>query len=192
MIYCPFCKEEIEERSYYCDQCGKALSYCKSCGHVGTGRRCTLCGGIMLSGQELDAQGQRTTVADGFTTTQAPSITTTSRSSVEMVSQSLVDPNVPRLTLVSNQMNISIQGINGAIIGRRQGPYRKLFEKDMYVSGVHAQLFYSQDNGWCIMDKHSSNGTFLNRKRLQADMGMPLKNSDILSIANIHLQVIID
>ena len=42
------------------------------------------------------------------------------------------------------------------------------------------------------MDKHSSNGTFLNRKRLQHDIGMPLKNNDILSIANINLQVIIN
>ena len=189
MIICPFCKEEIEERSYYCDQCGQALSYCTSCGHVGSGRRCTYCGGIMQSAKEIEAAGQRTTMAESMTS--ASPVTSISRSNVD-ISQSLVDPNVPRLSLVSNQLNISIQGINGAIIGRRQGPYRQLFEKDMYVSGVHAQLFYSQDNGWCVMDKHSSNGTFLNRKRLQTDVGMPLKNNDILSIANINLQVIIN
>ena len=189
MITCPFCKEEIEERSYYCDQCGQALSYCKSCGHVGSGRRCTYCGGIMQSAQEIEAAVQRTTMVESMTS--ASPVTSVSRSSID-ISQSLVDPNVPRLTLVSNQLNISIQGINGAIIGRRQGPYRQLFEKDMYVSGVHAQLFYSQDNGWCVMDKHSSNGTFINRKRLQTDVGMPLKNNDILSIAHINLQVIIN
>ena len=53
MIICPFCKEEIEDRSYYCDQCGQALSYCTSCGHVGTGRLCTYCGGIMQSAQDI-------------------------------------------------------------------------------------------------------------------------------------------
>lgn len=189
MITCPFCKEEIEERSYYCDQCGQALLYCGNCGHVGSGRRCTYCGGVMMTVQELDAKSQRTTMAENFST-PAPAITS-SKANVE-ISQSLIDTSVPRLTLVSNQLNISIQGINGAIIGRRQGPYRQLFEKDMYVSGVHAQLFYSQESGWCIMDKHSSNGTFLNRKRLQADMGIPLKNNDILSIANLNLQVVIN
>ena len=189
MITCPFCKEEIEENSCYCDQCGQALFYCSSCGHVGSGRRCTYCGGIMMSVQELEAQSQRTTMAENLNTA-APSVTT-SRANVE-ISQSLIDSGVPRLSLVSHQLNISIQGSNGAIIGRRQGPYRQLFEKDMYVSGVHAQLFYSQESGWCIMDKHSSNGTFLNRKKLQADMGMPLKNNDILSIANINLQVLIN
>lgn len=188
MIICPYCKEEIEDRSYYCDQCGQSLMYCSSCGHVGSGRRCTYCGGIMQSAQDMDATGQRTTMADSISA--ASPVTTTSRSSVE-ISQSLIDSNVPRLTLMSHQLNISIQGINGAIIGRRQGPYRQLFEKDMYVSGIHAQLFYKQDSGWCVMDKHSSNGTFLNGKRLEADMGVPLSVNDILSIANINLQVII-
>ena len=143
----------------------------------------------MMSIQELDAKGQRTTMAEDLSI--AANAVTTSRANIE-ISQSLVDAGVPRLSLVSHQLNISIQGINGAIIGRRQGPYRQLFEKDMYVSGVHAQLFYSQENGWCIMDKHSSNGTFLNRKRLQADIGIPLKNNDILSIANIKRQVLIN
>lgn len=189
MIICPYCKEEIEERSWYCDQCGQPLMYCSSCGHVGNGRRCTYCGGIMQSAQDLEASGQRTTVADSISA--VTNATQTSRSMVE-ISQSLIDTNVPRLTLTSHQLNISIQGINGAIIGRRQGPYRQLFEKDMYVSGTHAQLFYSQENGWCIMDKHSSNGTFLNNTRLVPDTGARLKNNDILSIANINLQVIIN
>lgn len=189
MIICPYCKEEIEDRSWYCDQCGQPLMYCSSCGHVGNGRRCTYCGGIMQSAQDLEASGQRTTVADSISA--VTNATQTSRSMVE-ISQSLIDTNVPRLTLTSHQLNISIQGINGAIIGRRQGPYRQLFEKDMYVSGTHAQLFYSQDNGWCIMDKHSSNGTFLNNTRLVPDTGARLNNNDILSIANINLQVIIN
>ena len=67
MITCPFCKEEIEERSYYCDQCGQALSYCKSCGHVGSGRRCTSCGGIMQSEPEIEDAVQRTTMVASMT-----------------------------------------------------------------------------------------------------------------------------
>ena len=87
MIICPFCKEEIEERSYYCDQCGQALSYCTSCGHVGSGRRCTYCGGIMQSAKEIEAAGQRTTMAESLTS--ASPVTSISRSSVD-ISQSLV------------------------------------------------------------------------------------------------------
>ena len=52
MIICPSCREEIEEQSYYCDQCGQALLYCSNCGRVGIGRRCTYCGGLMESAEE--------------------------------------------------------------------------------------------------------------------------------------------
>ena len=54
MIICPNCKEEIEEQSYYCDQCGQRLSYCERCERVGIGRRCTHCGGLMVLPEELE------------------------------------------------------------------------------------------------------------------------------------------
>jgi predicted component of type VI protein secretion system len=80
-------------------------------------------------------------------------------------------------------------GINGAVIGRRQGPYTQLFEGNMFISGVHAQLIYKPDTGWCIIDKHSSNGTKLNQRDLLPDVPMSLKQGDIVTLANINLQV---
>ena len=56
MIICPSCKEEIEDDSHYCDQCGQALVYCRSCGRVGKGRRCIYCGGLMMDVDELKNQ----------------------------------------------------------------------------------------------------------------------------------------
>jgi hypothetical protein len=99
---------------------------------------------------------------------------------------------VPVLLLYNNALNIRIQGINGAIIGRRQGPYTQFFQQNMYVSGVHAQLKYRGDTGWCIVDKHSSNGTKLNDRPLQPDVDMSLKNGDIVTLANINLQVTVN
>ena len=96
------------------------------------------------------------------------------------------------MTLTNTSLNIHIQGINGAVIGRRQGPYTKFFEQNMYISGVHAQLKYNANSGWCVVDKHSSNGTKLNQHQLQPDVEMSLKNGDILSLANISLQVSIN
>ena len=49
MIICPTCREEIDGDSHFCDQCGQALLYCNQCGHVGIGRRCTRCGGLMVA-----------------------------------------------------------------------------------------------------------------------------------------------
>jgi pSer/pThr/pTyr-binding forkhead associated (FHA) protein len=96
---------------------------------------------------------------------------------------------MPQLVLHNNSLNIRIVAINGAIIGRRQGPYTQCFQQNLYVSGVHAQLKYKAGTGWCIADKHSSNGTRLNNHLLQPDVEMSIKNGDIVTIANVNLQV---
>ncbi|MBR1932703.1 MAG: FHA domain-containing protein [Prevotella sp.] len=195
MIICPNCKEEIDDDSHYCDQCGQALLYCDRCGRVGLGRRCTNCGGLMITPEEYERRrGQHTAysssvstgfVSEGFISTNMP---TNGRQMPPSVS--IHQPQgVPVLLLYNSSLNIRIQGINGAVLGRRQGPYVQFFQNNKYVSGVHAQLKYKADSGWCIADKHSSNGTRLNDRQLQPDVDMSLKNGDILTIANVNLQV---
>jgi hypothetical protein len=99
---------------------------------------------------------------------------------------------LPQLVLHNDSLGIRVVGINGAVIGRRQGPYVQYFQQHGYISGVHAQLKYNPVTGWCIADKHSSNGTKLNDHQLQPDVEMSLKNGDILSIANVVLKVTIN
>lgn len=101
-------------------------------------------------------------------------------------------PGVPMLILYNSSLNIRLTGINGAVIGRRQGPYAEFFQQNMYISGVHAQLKYNADTGWCIVDKHSSNGTKLNQYPIQPDMEIPIKNGDVVTLANINLQVTVN
>jgi pSer/pThr/pTyr-binding forkhead associated (FHA) protein len=96
---------------------------------------------------------------------------------------------IPTLTLYNPSLDIRMVGVNGAVIGRRQGPYKQLFDGNMYISGVHAQLIYKPDSGWCIIDKHSSNGTKLNQRDLLPDVPMSIKSGDIVTLANINLQV---
>ena len=195
MIICPNCKEEIDDDSKYCDQCGQALLYCNRCGRVGMGRRCTNCGGLMVYPDEL-RQGANakealsTSISTGIVSQEFISTTNATSSGRK---PGIPAPNMPKgvpvLLLYNETLNIRIQGVNGAVIGRRQGPYAQYFQNNMYVSGVHAQLKYKADSGWCITDKHSSNGTKLNEHHLQPDVDMSLKNGDILTIANISLQV---
>ena len=108
-----------------------------------------------------------------------------------LVQQRPAASGMPVLTLANDSLNIRIVGINGAVIGRRKGPYTQFFEQHAYVSGVHAQLKYKGGTGWVIADKHSSNGTKVNQRSLQPDVEMALNNGDILTIANINLQVIV-
>ena len=96
---------------------------------------------------------------------------------------------VPVLTLTNLSLNIRIEALNGAVIGRKQGPYSQFFKDNMYVSGVHAQLSYAAKSGWSIVDKHSSNGTKLNGRPIQPDVEMLLNDGDVVTLANINLQV---
>ena len=194
MIICPNCKEEIDDDSRYCDQCGQALLFCNRCGRVGIGRRCTSCGGLMVSYDEYrkhaeESQTQFSLSMTSSSVTQASNIQTSRRMEPMMMG---VPQGIPALMLYNMSLNIRIQGINGAVIGRRQGPYASYFENNRYISGVHAQLKYNAKTGWCIVDKHSSNGTKLNQRPLQPDVEMSLKNGDIIGLANINLQVSIN
>jgi len=194
MIICPNCKEEIDDDSHYCDQCGQALLYCNRCGRVGMGRRCTNCGGMMVTPAEYQRSiSSHTALSSSFSTGVvskdfiSTNVSTQGRMGSSPVLQ--MPQGIPMLLLYNSSLNIRIQGINGAMIGRRQGPYTQYFQQNMYVSGVHAQLKYMGDTGWCIADKHSSNGTKLNNHSLQPDVDMSLKNGDIVTIANVNLQV---
>ena len=195
MIICPSCKEEIEERSHFCDQCGQELSYCTQCGRVGKGRRCTHCGGLMASPDEFEKKE-----ANGVSKAAAFNAANQSFNEVTQASIRVPEPNdpqqpvaskngIPSLTLYNPSLDIRMIGMNGAVIGRRQGPYQQLFEGNMFISGVHAQLIYKPDTGWCIIDKHSSNGTKLNQRDLLPDVPMSIKTGDIVTLANINLQV---
>ena len=182
MIICPTCKEEIEDDSRYCDQCGQALLYCNQCGRVGIGRRCTYCGGLMVPPGN-DAQNPADAVASVGYATYGSIRQDDSRPGAQ--------GGMPVLTLANDSLNIRIVAMNGAIIGRRKGPYTQFFEKHPYVSGVHAQLMFNPEKGWCVVDKHSSNGTKLNQRQIQPDVDMRLNNGDVLTVANVNLQVII-
>jgi hypothetical protein len=182
MIICPTCKEEIDNDSHFCDQCGQALLFCDRCGNVGVGRRCTHCGGLMVAPKNAPGEG-----IPGMSESLKMEMAT----SGSMRGNQQQANGIPVLTLANDSLNIRIVGINGAIIGRRTGPYSHFFDKYPYVSGTHAQLKYSINTGWCVVDKHSSNGTKLNQRSLQPDVDMSLSNGDVLTIANINLQVIV-
>ena len=190
MIICPTCKEEIDGDSHFCDQCGQALLYCNQCGHVGIGRRCTRCGGLMVAPVDPNRKLANSAMSASLQieTTQA---TQPGSFAGPLVQERPVSSGVPVLTLANDSLNIRIVGINGAVIGRRKGPYTQFFEQHAYVSGVHAQLKYQAGSGWVVTDKHSSNGTKVNQRTLQPDVDMVLHNGDILTIANVNLQVIV-
>ena len=189
MIVCPNCKEGIDNDSWYCDQCGQHLSYCSLCGRVGIGKRCTNCGGVMVPSEEFFGKNNSITASAA----SKPAATQPGDSlSADVTLSDALPMSTPQLMLVNEAMGIRIVGVNGAIIGRRQGPYSQLFQQNLYVSGVHAQIKYDAQNGWCVTDKHSSNGTKLNDRQLAPDVDTPMKNGDVVIFANVALKVSIN
>jgi len=51
LMQCPSCKENIDDDSRYCDQCGERILVCSSCGRPGKGKRC------IFDGKELIPAG---------------------------------------------------------------------------------------------------------------------------------------
>lgn len=194
MIICPSCREEIEEYSHYCDQCGQELVYCSSCGRVGMGRRCTQCGGLMITAEEAQQKAQAAKQISSVSlrgndlAISMVNDLTSSRRKPEGHDMPVMS-GIPTLTLYNPTLDIRMVGVNGAVIGRKQGPYQQLFVDNRYISGLHAQLIYKPDTGWCIIDKHSSNGTKLNQRDLLPDVPMSMKSGDIVTLANVNLQV---
>ena len=142
-------------------------------------------------GMGVSMSGSSRQVSQQSMATSMRTAATSTRGGVGVGGAQPVSP-MPRLMLFNDSLGIRIMGINGAIIGRKQGPYVQFFRQQGYVSGSHAQLLYRQDTGWNIVDKGSSNGTKLNDHRLQPEVEMSIKNGDIVSVANVILQVIIN
>lgn len=99
------------------------------------------------------------------------------------------DKPQPTLILTNGALGLELHGENEAVIGRRNGPYCAFLKDYGYISGTHAKFVYNDAEGWFIVDLHSSNGTAVNRQRLQPDVPKNLKNGDVVTIANVNLQV---
>ena len=165
---------------------------------MGIGRRCTSCGGMMLLADEFKQRQETSNVSMSVSMRQMQmSMRGISQRSVSVSQRGgvsgapIMGGALPQLQLFNDSLGIRIVGINGAVIGRKQGPYMHFFKSQAYVSGAHAQLLFRPESGWCIADRGSSNGTKLNDHRLQPDVEMSIKNGDIVTIANVVLKVVI-
>jgi len=50
---CPFCRAEIPDDSWFCDQCGKELHFCPDCRKPKRGTQCAACGSDLMSAEEF-------------------------------------------------------------------------------------------------------------------------------------------
>ncbi|GHS85821.1 hypothetical protein FACS1894201_05970 [Bacteroidia bacterium] len=216
LVKCPFCGKEIEDNSFYCDQCGEMLKLCPTHGFK-KGKICSDCGSKLVDAKDA---GNNTAPSAQPVTQQpiqqpapkptqqstqppAPQPTTTPQSTIGGVPpvyqpdvqastvEKTVRPNIvvaPKC-LVSQQLNARLDITENAVIGRKTGNFVSVFGSQGYVSGTHARLQKNTDGSWEIVDLDSSNGTFLNGIKIAPNQPAKFKIGDVISFYDLKFTV---
>ncbi|MBQ8606573.1 MAG: FHA domain-containing protein [Bacteroidaceae bacterium] len=183
-MICPKCKSEIDADSFYCDQCGQEIRYCSSCRTLGKGNRCTRCGQIMIPASVCQKEPVHDYVYPDTTSVQLAGIAPLDKT------LSITSSKMPTLILSNGSLGIRIEGIDGAIIGRRNGAYQQFFAQCPYVSGTHARIAFDVTLGeWTYTDLNSSNGSKYNGLQLIPDKPCSLSDGGMLQLADVQLIV---
>jgi hypothetical protein len=204
---CPTCKSEIDNDSFYCDQCGKELFICPVCGKAGKGKNCVEDGGKLFSPKKKSATASQFEIQNQ----NSPSVS--SPSNIQTVIKPgdnhlqvqqqlpLANLSIPILKLVNHREKIDIEIKDGGIIGNSNGDYVSIFRQYNLVSGIHAKFVFDKNNGWMVIDigstgNGSTNGTAIsnspdwtNVPKLIPNVPASLRNNTLLLIANIEFQV---
>lgn len=164
---CPYCKETIDDDSWFCDQCGNELKFCPDCRKPKRGTSCPACGADLVN-------------AKVFFTKPKPSPTPS-------------QPKEPKQAQPKAQGPSLLEGdgfklyLKEGLFGRTTGIYPE-FSGQIYISGRHGEL-RCQNGQWQIRDLGSRNGTFLNGRKLEVNSWTDLHVGDLLKIATTHLTV---
>jgi hypothetical protein len=152
MLNCAHCQTQLDDDSFFCDQCGKEVFICTECGKTGIGKRCIHDGKPLVAAQAK---------ASGLIIPPPPVPVSVLSAPVSMAPAPPAAPSgSATLTLVNNSLNLRISVQDGDVIGRNQGQHTAIFGQHGSVSGKHAQFTYDRlQNAWFVTDLNSTNHT---------------------------------
>ncbi|NUN08158.1 MAG: FHA domain-containing protein [Ignavibacteriaceae bacterium] len=188
-MICPFCKNDIEKDSNFCDQCGEELLICPVCKNLAKGKRCTNDGSKLITVREL-AGGTQAAAEPPKTVTPKPVPAPAQPATPAMPSPSVVSAT-QKLRLSNESLGLSIEVSSGDIIGRKDGPHKPIFNKFSQISGKHARI-YNDPTGWYVSDLGSSNGTKYAGAQLAPNAAQKLFNGTNIIFANIEFLIEFD
>ncbi|MDR3199981.1 MAG: FHA domain-containing protein [Spirochaetales bacterium] len=188
-MQCPYCKQNIDDDSLFCDQCGGEIFICSVCGRPGKGKRCIFDGSPMAKPGAAGSSAPTQIVTPPVTPAPPAGPTPAPAPPAASAPQSAAAP--APLTLKSSAHGISIQPKDGELIGRRNGPFASIFGKFPQVSGTHLKITAS-GTGWAAADQGSTNGTFYNGSRLAPNAPCALANGGVLRVADIEFTVVLE
>ena len=179
MKKCPFCKAELLDDSFFCDQCGKELKTCKDCHSFVAGRFCTNCSSrnIILAKDYIPEQKP-----EEYKNVSAKA---TEQIVSSGVSHTVTQPIINRMVGINHQVTFELHSDQGRYtFGRSAGEFTIFFNSIRFISRKHSEIVFDNNNKcWNIRDFCSSNGTFVNGKRLEPDIAVKVNIGDLIQIA---------
>lgn len=176
-MICLFCKCEIDDDSFYCDQCGQEILICPKCNKPSKGKFCTSDGTTLVKMKEKMAP---TPLSNGITvgvSTPSPNLESGGASGKS------------ELHLINRTLGLDIKVEKDVSIGRTKGDFVDIFAKYDTVSSEHLKITYDPQKGWLATDLGSTNGTKYNNTPLIPNQQQLLSDKSYLQIANIEFFV---
>lgn len=176
-MICPneMCKKEIPGDSVFCDQCGCQLRECPDCHAVLYKPFCSKCG---TRTEERKWGGDSPETGNS----NADKSSINNADGMEDTSQTLIITKTPALKLQHDNLILDIK--SGDILGRTTGAHVGALANFKVISSRHAELRLI-DNKWIFTDLGSTNGSFLNNQKLDANTDYEIHDGDIVTLANI-------
>ncbi len=189
LMQCASCKENIDDDSRFCDQCGVQIFVCSLCGRPGMGKRC------IFDGKELIPAGTKPSSQTEHL--QGPQVDPQKQQSAPPQSLPQAPPPLQaqppaasgeKIKLSSASLGITIEASHGDILGRSKGPFAGTLGRFSHISGTHCKVLKTAV-GWSIEDMGSTNGTFYNNSRLAPNSPVPVQSGFSVKLADIDLLI---
>ncbi len=193
-MQCAFCKEFIDDDSFYCDMCGEEIKTCPSCKKPGKGKVCTKCGKPLTtfkakseqSVEDIETSREKDPLLSAETVQESSN---TIKSTYRLPENTPSNASRPQLRLLNKNINVDLNIDDNSIIGRTSGQYVTIFGVFDQVSGKHCRFNYDQAKGWTVTDLGSTNKTKYNNQEIFLNMPQHLSDQSYLKIANIEFFV---
>jgi hypothetical protein len=171
-MICPNCLSDISDDSSYCDQCGKKIMICPTCGKIGNTAFCFEDGSKLIH----NAKDKKFTERSFFQT--------------EKTDNTIGNLRIQKLKFINKNLNLEFTIEQETVIGRTFGELAKVFNKYNQISSKHLLVKPAdKDNSWIVVDLNSSNFTKLNDMKLEPGKEYVIKRGDFLTLANIEFYI---
>ncbi len=185
-MICPSktCRNEIDDDSKYCDQCGVQILICPKCGTFGSVKFCP------KDGQRMEPIGKSETVTfDPHRPPHSPQSeqvqnkdqSATTRMDINEVQGS------GSLTLIHSGGTI-LKISSSDQLGKSVGTHADFLSRFKYISNKHAVITLN-DSKWFITDMNSTNKTRVNGQILEPLKVIQIKKGDKIILADQEFTV---